>query len=137
MSKAFSAARGWGVWALLMVVLLAGCSSEAERTSEFDRADSPQGTHRLLALIIEPRFPQGPHEVALEVEDLASHTRRRLLQTELAWDGVPFTRRNIALRWTTPRSAVMCLSATDRPDKAVRVTVGEDGEVRVEMREGC
>lgn len=137
MRRSSGAGRVWGTCGLLIAALLIGCSSEAERTAEFDHADSPQGTHRLLALIIEPRFPQGPHEVALEVEDLSSHTRRRLLQTELAWDGVPFTRRNIALRWTTPRSAVMCLSATDRPDKAVRVTVGEDGEVRAEMREGC
>ena len=137
MRRRWLASRGWGTCALFMATLLVGCSSEAERTSEFDRADSPPGTHRLLALIIEPRFPQGPHEVALEVEDLVSHTRRRLLQTELAWDGVPFTRRNIALRWTTPRSAVMCLSATDRPDKAVRVSVEENGEVRAEMHEGC
>ena len=137
MSQRRSARVSGTLCALGMLALLTGCSSEAERTSEFDHADSPAGTHRLLALTIEPRFPQGPHQVALEIEDLASHQRQRLLQTELAWDGVPFTRRNIALRWTTPRSAVMCLSATDRPDKAVRVTLDEQGQARAEMREGC
>ena len=123
--------------ALALMLVLAGCSSEAERTSEFDHIDSPQGAYRLVALVITPRFPQGPHQVVLEVETLATHARQRVLQTELAWDGVPFTHRNIALRWTTPSSAVVCLSATDRPDKAVRIAVDNEGKALAELKDGC
>lgn len=123
--------------ALALILVLAGCSSEAERTSEFDHVDSPQGAYRLVALVITPRFPQGPHQVVLEVETLATHARQRVLQTELAWDGVPFTHRNIALRWTTPSSAVVCLSATDRPDKAVRIAVDNEGKALAELKDGC
>ncbi len=121
---------------LLFALGLAGCS-EAGRTHEFDVAESPSGQHRLIALVIEPWFPQGPHEVVLVLENLPAGDRQELLRTVLAYDGVPFTRRNIGLRWTSPRSAVVCLSATDRPDKGVRITVPETGPVLATLKEGC
>jgi len=129
--------RAPGYAALLFASALLGGCSEAGRTSQFDVAEAPSGQHRLIALIIEPWFPQGPHEVVLVLESVADGTREELLRTELAYDGVPFTRRNIGLRWTSPRSAVVCLSATDRPDKGVRITVPETGPAVATLKEGC
>lgn len=121
---------------LFALTLLIGCS-EAGRTTEFDVAEAPSGQHRLIALIIEPWFPQGPHEVVLVLESPPGGARQELLRTELAYDGVPFTRRNIALRWTSAQTAVVCLSATDRPDKGVRITVAETGPGVATLKEGC
>ena len=121
---------------LFALTLLTGCS-EAGRTTEFDAAEAPSGEHRLIALIIEPWFPQGPHEVVLALESPPGGARQELLRTELAYDGVPFTRRNIGLRWTSARTAVVCLSATDRPDKGVRISVPEKGPAVMTLKEGC
>lgn len=121
---------------LLILGLLAGCS-EAGRTTEFGAADSPSGEHRLIALIVEPWFPQGPHEVVLVLERVPGGAREELLRTELAYDGVPFTERNIGLRWTSPQTAVVCLSATDRPDKGVRIAVPPGGAATAVLKEGC
>ena len=84
--------------------------------------------------VIAPWFPHGPYHIALELHDQSTDTREQLLKTELAYDGVPFTKRNIGLRWTGERSAFMCLSATDRPDKGVQITLPRTGASRVELR---
>ena len=121
---------------LLAAWITTGCS-EASRTSVFETALSPHGDYTLTAYVIEPWFPHGPHHIALELHDQKADTREQLLKTELAYDGVPFTKRNIGLRWTGERSAFMCLSATDRPDKGVQITLPRTGASRVVLRKGC
>lgn len=116
--------------------LLAGCG-EASRTTLFDSAAAPGGAHTLQAYVIEPWFPQGPHIVRLELARREGGPATRLLDTPLAWDGVPFTKKNIGLRWTGPRTALVCLSATDRPDQGVQITLEADGSAHAVLRDGC
>lgn len=116
--------------------LVAGCG-DAARTTLFDSAAAPDGAHTLNAYVIEPWFPQGPHRVRLTLESREGGDPIPLLETPLAWDGVPFTKRNIGLRWTGPRTALVCLSATDRPDQGVQITIDADGSARAVLRQGC
>jgi hypothetical protein len=121
---------------LLITGVGCGCA-ERDRTQLFETVTSPGGEYALNAYVIEPWFPHGPHQVALDLKNLNTATEVRLLAAELAYDGVPFTKKNIGLRWTGDHSAVVCLSATDRPDKAVQISVDNSGTGRVEMRTGC
>lgn len=118
------------------VGFLPGCG-EATRTTLFDSAAAPDGAHTLNAYVIEPWFPQGPHVVRLELVRREGGAPIPLLDTPLAWDGVPFTKRNIGLRWTGPHTALVCLSATDRPDQGVQITIDADGAARAVLRQGC
>lgn len=129
-----------GIWQTATLAFagmtITGCS-EADRTRLFDAAKSPHGDYTLNAYVIDPWFPHGPHHVTLELQAQKTGAREQLLKTDLAHDGVPFTKRNIGLRWTGERAAFVCLSATDRPDKGIQITVSEAGVARTEMRTGC
>ena len=116
---------------------LIGACSDASRTQEFAAVASPHGDYTLVAAVIEPWFPQGPYLVSLALKVTASGQVQPLIKTDLAYDGVPFTTKNIAVRWTGAREALACLRASDRPDKAVQVTVAPDGQAQVIMRPGC
>jgi hypothetical protein len=124
------------VAACVAAELLVGCS-ETARTTLFDAAVAPDGAHTLSAYVIEPWFPQGPHVVRLAIAGPTGEAPTTLLDTPLAWDGVPFTKRNISLRWTGPHTALVCLSATDRPDRGVRIMIEADGSARAVLRQGC
>jgi hypothetical protein len=121
------------VWLLGLCI---GCS-EAARTTVFERAISPHGDYTLTTYVVAPWFPHGPHFVTLELLTQNGAAREQLLKTELAYDGVPFTKKNISLRWTGERAAFLCLSATDRQDKGAQITLLQNGAARVVLRKGC
>ena len=112
-----------------------GCT-EASRTQQFDVVISPHREYTLIAAVIEPWFPQGPYYVSLSLQQ-GNAAPQLLVKTELAYDGVPFTKTNIGVRWTGDREAFACLRATDRPDKAVQIIVEGDHTVRTTLRTGC
>lgn len=121
------------VW---LLGLCTGCS-EAARTTVFENTASPHGDYTLTTYVVAPWFPHGPHFVVLELRTKDATVREQLLKTELAYDGVPFTKKNISLRWTGERSAFLCLSATDRQDKGAQITLLQSGTARVVLRKGC
>jgi len=121
---------------LLFLGLLAACS-EAERTTLFEAQPSPRGDYTLEIYVIEPWLRHGPHRIAIELLQPESGGRQRLVDTTLAYDGVPFTKRNIGVRWTGERAAFVCLSATDRPDQGIQITLSPGVPARIETRRGC
>ena len=47
------------------------------------------------------------------------------LRYDVRWhDGVPFTAKNVAVRWTSAGKVLMCLRATDLPDRGLRIEIG-------------
>ncbi len=125
----------WRLSLLLALSLLVACG-EADRESVFETLRSPRGDYVLIATVIEPWFPQGPHRVAIYVERGEGGERVRVAKAALAYDGVPFTKKNIGMRWIGAQEALVCLRATDRPDQGVRVTVHRDTP-KGELRPGC
>ena len=121
--------------AAALLVLLPGCA-EQDRESVFKVLKAPHADTLLTATVIEPWFPQGPHQVVIYVQGDAAAPRIEVARTELAFDGVPFTDKNIGMRWVSGSEALICLRATDRPDKSVYVNV-KDGTPRGELRQGC
>ncbi|MGE0485125.1 MAG: hypothetical protein AB7Q81_13360 [Gammaproteobacteria bacterium] len=102
---------------------LGGCGTREEVL--FSDTRSPDGAWTLRLTVAESRMPQGPFYVRAYLypgDDAAQATK--LLDTKLENDGVPFTRNNLAVRWTDPRSALLCLRATDRPDRGWRIETG-------------
>lgn len=118
----------------VLLLLLAACSS-ADREKVFETLASPTGRYTLTVTVIDPLFPQGPHQVAVYVKDTQSGENNRVAISELAYDGVPFTTKNIGSRWISERNALICLRGTDRPDKGIRVML-KDKPV-AEIRTGC
>ncbi len=123
-------------YAVLAALGLAACS-EASRTTLFESLDSPAGDASLQAFVIEPWFPQGPHHVLLLLQDSKRDRTHQLARAELAYDGVPFTKLNINLRWTSERSALACLRATDRPDQGFQISLDDARNAKVTLRKGC
>lgn len=116
-------ARLWpalGLSALLLA--LSGCGG-AER--DFNISQSPDGRFELVVTVTEPALPHARHRVAVYVQKSGSPSRNKLLETKLANDGVPFTDRNIGVRWTSAISALVCLRPTDLPDRGIRINVEE------------
>lgn len=118
-----------------LVAMLTACD-EAGRSRDFDSVASPGGEYVLTATVVEPWFPQGPWQVAIFVQAGATAPRIEVARTELAYDGVPFTRHNIGMRWVGERTAIVCLRATDRPDRSVRVDA-RGATPSGELRDGC
>lgn len=118
-----------------LALVFAACA-EADREHEFESLNSPRNDFQLIATVIEPWFPQGPHQVAVYVRIVQTGLSQQVAKTELAYDGIPFTKNNIAIRWISDEAALVCLRATDRPDKGVRVTVHQ-GQPKAELRAGC
>src|SRR5512137_368526 len=84
----------------VLAVLLTACS-EADRATDFASLTAPRGDYVLTATVIAPWFPEGPHQVVVSVQLDAKSPRIELARTSLAYDGVPFTRQNIGMRWTS------------------------------------
>lgn len=120
-------------WAL-SVAGVSGCS-EADRAHDFGSLTGPGGAV-LTTTVVEPWFPQGPHQVVVYVQTQAESPRVEVARTTLAYDGVPFTRSNINMSWTGAHEAIVCLRATDRPDRSVRVSVHHESP-RGELHDGC
>ena len=108
-----------------------GC---AQTESEFDRKRSPHGEADLIVTVAEPMLPHGKFKIAIYLA-IEGGTPKQLLTTAMENDGVPFTKKNIGLRWTSATQALVCLRPTDLPDKGVFVTLGE--EPTAEIRTGC
>ena len=120
---------------LLSACLLVACD-QAGREQDFEALGSPRGDLILITTVIAPWLPLGQHRVAVYLQVGREAARQRLASTELAYDGVPFTRQNIAMRWVADDEALVCLRASDRPDKSFHVKVeGEQATAR--LAPGC
>lgn len=115
----------------LMAACVIACS-KAEM--EFDRKRSPLGEADLIVTVTEPSLPHGKHGVSVYIA-LINQTPKRLLTTTLENDGVPFTKKNIGLRWTSSKQALVCLRPTDLADRGIFVTLGDTPTA--ELRTGC
>ena len=113
---------------------LAACG-ETRRAHDFDSVDSPGGAV-LTVTVVEPWFPQGPHQVVIYVQPEREAPRVEVARTTLAYDGVPFTHANINMTWIGADQAIVCLRATDRPDKSVHVDAHRRPPTG-ELRDGC
>jgi hypothetical protein len=135
-SRAFSfaAPERAACWLALCGVLTA--CSEQDRATDFASLAAPGGGSVLITTVVEPWFPQGPHQVVVYVQSGATAPRIEVARTELAYDGVPFTARNIGMRWTSDAEALVCLRATDRPDRSVYVDARQQPPT-AELRDGC
>lgn len=117
-----------GVSGLLVALLLAGCG--AGEATVFDQVASPDGRWLLTITVAEPRGLEGPFYVAARlgpadaVPATGALPGEPVFETKLENDGVPFTRRNISARWNGATSALLCLRATDRPDRGIRLEPG-------------
>lgn len=102
-----------------VLLLLMACGAGEEST--FVKNSSPGGEHELHVAIAEPKLGQGKSYVRVYLKEKPGAP---IYETRLENDGVPFTARNLALRWTGASSALLCLRATDRPDRGVRINLG-------------
>ena len=104
---------------LAAVLSLSACGAGEEEP--FSQITSPDGNWTLRITVAESRMPQGPFYVtAYLVAKGESGGGTRMIQTKLENDGVPFTTQNIAARWVSPTTALLCLRATDLPDRGLR-----------------
>ena len=108
-----------------------GCSHPE---SEFDRKRSPHGEADLIVNVAEPMLPHGKHKIVVYLA-LHGGEPMKLLETAMENDGVPFTKKNIGLRWTSPKQALVCLRPTDLADQAVVISLGDPPSA--ELRPGC
>jgi hypothetical protein len=116
----------------VLLLVLSGCGG-VER--EFNTLRSPGGEFELVVTVTEPALPHARHRVAIYLQENGSTSRSKLLETRLANDGVPFTDRNIGVRWTSPTSALVCLRPTDLPDRGIRIRTAEPPTATIKM--GC
>lgn len=127
------AERGRASVLLGCAVLLAACS-EAERAHDFRQLAGPDGSV-VTTTVVEPWFPQGPHQVVVYVQPTPAAPRVEVARTTLAYDGVPFTEANINMSFTGQHAAIVCLRATDRPDRSVVVDTRQPPQGA--LRDGC
>lgn len=102
--------------------LLAGACGTGEEVP-FSDTPTADGRYVLHVGVAESRMPQGPRHVRVYLRERGAADAPPLLDTTLANDGVPFTRANIAVRWIASRTALLCLRASDRPDRGWRIEV--------------
>ena len=117
------------------MALLVACSN-AGREQDFETLGSPRGDLVLVTTVTAPRLPFGAHRVAVYLQVGREAVRQRLASAELAHDGVPYTRQNIAMRWVADDEALVCLRATDRPDRSFHVKV-EGEQATAKLAPGC
>ena len=116
---------------LFILVCVTSCT---QTETEFDRKRSPHGEADLIVNVSEPLLPHGKHKIIVYLA-MQGGTPNKLLETSMENDGVPFTKKNIGLRWTSPKQALVCLRPTDLADEAVVVTLADPP--RAELRPGC
>ena len=119
------------LFGLFFLVCVTSC---AQTGTEFDRKRSPRGEADLIVNVSEPFLPHGKHKIIVYLA-VQGGAPSKLLETSMENDGVPFTKKNIGLRWTSPKQALVCLRPTDLADEAVVVTLADPP--RAELRPGC
>ena len=119
-------------WIILAAALTA-CGSGEERV--FEEIESPDGAYRLRITVAEPRIPHGRFRISAYILKRGDDTGQKVIDEKLENDGVPFTTQNLAARWTGPRAALVCLRATDLPDRGLRIDIGDT--LRVEEIDQC
>ena len=112
--------------------LLSGCSGTE---TDFETVASPGGEFRLVVTVTVPALPHARHTVTAYLEREGPNGREKLIETKLANDGVPFTDRNIGIRWTGRTTALICLRPTDLADRGIRVDVS--GTPTAVIKPGC
>ena len=124
----------WWAFGVLfgVLVVISGCGGEE---IEFNTLSSPGGEFELIVTVTEPALPHALHRVTIYLGDNAASSRIKLVETELANDGVPFTDRNIGIRWTDATNALVCLRPTDLPDRGIRIRAGEKPTAKIKA--GC
>ncbi len=120
---------GW----IVLVAALSACGSGEEQV--FEEIESPDGAYRLRITVAEPRMPHGRFRIGAYILKRGEDTGQRVIDEKLENDGVPFTTRNLAARWTSHQSALVCLRATDLPDRGMRIDIGDT--TRVEEIDQC
>ena len=114
-------------------VLLTACGAGDERV--FDEYESPDGAWTLRVTVAESRMPHGQFHVGAYLIKRGETAGPKILDEKLANDGVPFTAKNVAVRWTSAGKVLMCLRATDLPDRGLRIEIGEP--LRIETVDKC
>ncbi len=104
---------------MLAVLLLVACS--AEPPVVFSTTASPDGAWTLRITVQPGRMAQSKFRIAATLTAAGESEGVTVVDTTLENDGVPFTSTNIAARWTTASSALLCLRATDLPDRGLRI----------------
>jgi len=105
---------------LFLALVACGRGPEAP----FGAFPAPGGAYTLRVAVAESNFPQGPRHVIVYLLTRDGTPGAPLIDTTLANDGVPFTAQNIAVRWVSERQALVCLRATDLPDRGLSIDVG-------------
>jgi len=116
----------------IVILALTGCGGTE---SDFEIAPSPDGRYNLVVTVTVPALPYARHIVTVYLTTAGDDARRRLIETKLANDGVPFTDKNIGVRWIGKTSALVCLRPTDLADQGIRINVA--GEPSAEIKPGC
>ena len=130
-SRTLPSSRSKLAFAACLLVLVACSGTE----SDFESIESPDGKFTLIVTVTEPAVPHALHKVTAYIQAAGSSTRQMLLESPLANDGVPFTTRNIGVRWTGVTAALVCLRPTDLPDQGIRIDVS--GTPSAEIKSGC
>ena len=119
-------------WVILAAALTA-CGSGEELV--FEEVESSDGAYRLRITVAEPRMPHGRFRIGAYIVTRGDDAGRKVIDEKLENDGVPFTTKNLAARWTGSRAALVCLRATDLPDRGFRIDISET--LRVEEIDQC
>jgi hypothetical protein len=116
----------------IAALTLSACSGNEK---DFASVASPDGGHHLVVSVTEPALPHANHIVTVYVAAADGGARQRLIETELANDGVPFTAQNIGIRWTGRTTALVCLRPTDLGDRSIQIDVS--GVAHAVIKAGC
>ena len=115
---------GW----IVLAAALTACGASEERV--FDEIESPDGAYRLRITVAEPRMPHGRFQIGVYLLKRGDDSGHKLIDEKLENDGVPFTAQNLPVRWTGLHAALVCLRATDLPDRGFRIDIAGTPEVR-------
>ena len=103
---------------------LFGCSLGEETL--FQEYPSPDGLYNMRVTVTEPRMPLGPLYVTVYlIKTSETEEAKKIFHSKLENDGVPFTATNIAVRWMSQKTALVCLRATDLPDHGIYIELNE------------
>ena len=109
---------------LVCLVLLFGCTAGEENL--FQEYPSPDGLYNMRVTVTEPKMPLGPLYVTVYLINTSEiEEAKKIFHSKLENDGVPFTATNIAVRWMSYKTALVCLRATDLPDHGIYIELDE------------